>query len=176
MGALVSNFDHKQNFWKLHPELKYPEAFKDLRAKDKSRDKKDSSDVMWFVAFCYDWESKWIREEEKKRLIAVGKDIFDNEAFKNKVPKDVITCYLDFIDSPSRRLLRQINNKMDEKSIFLERTKYTETTWDMLEKMLGSNEKIYKELDRIRTMVLEEEIGGQMKGGSQPSMMDTLEN
>jgi hypothetical protein len=175
MGALVSNFDHTVNFWKIHPELKYPEAFKELRNRDRSRDKKDSSDIMWFVALCYDWESKWINEREDKRLYAVGQDFFQNVDFKDKVPESVVKTYLAFIDTPSKRLLREMYNKLDEKASFLARTKYREDTWEMIDKMLLSNEKIYKEVDRIKTLVDEENMGSTMKGGSQPSMLDTLD-
>ena len=174
MGALVNHFDHKVNFWKEHPELKYPQAFKELREKDRSRDKKDSSDIMWYVALCYDWESKWINEKENIRLQIIGRDYFGNEKLYEKVPDDVKKTYIDFIDTPARRLLRQMKNKLDEKAEFLNKTAYNDATWEMIDKMLLSNEKIYKEYDRILQLVEEEEVGGAMKGGSHPSMLDEM--
>jgi hypothetical protein len=173
--SLVKNFDVSQNFWKIHPDLKYPEAFKALRTRDKSRDKEASSNWMWFIALCYDWKSTFIRMEESDRHVVVGKDFFSDEKFIDRIDfRSAIDAFNKFQDTPSKRQYREICKMMDDRTKFMHGTKYGPGTYKMLEEMLKNSDKIYESHDRIKALVDQEETSGVVKGGAHTSLIDEL--
>ena len=69
---ILNNFDTESNFWKINPQLVFPKEFSNLRGKDKSRDKKISSKIMWGIALLLDPDSKFsnIPFNDRKKMIA----------------------------------------------------------------------------------------------------------
>lgn len=173
--SLIKIFDTDINFWELHPSLKKYEPFSELRKKDRSRSKKNSSDCLWFVALCYDFDSDYIRLPEEDRLQLIGTDFFNDVDFiKHNKLDDVIKGYNKLQDTPARRQLREVRNKLDEKTMFMAVTLYNSETWEMLEKQMGSNVKIYSDLARLEKQVEREKGAGKVKGGAHASMMDEM--
>jgi hypothetical protein len=174
--SIVKNFEIEENFWKTYPQLKYPEEFKDLRTKDKTRDKAASSKYMWFIALCYDWESIFIKLEETERWKIVGKDFFNDEKFINRVDlKSAIEAYNKFQDTPAKRQYRELMKLMDDRSSFINGTRYSKDSYKMIEDMLKNASNIYDELEKIKQKVDQEESAGKVKGGANTSMIDDIE-
>jgi hypothetical protein len=175
---LVSSFTPEANFWNLNPQFLVAGPAKDLHDRDTSRDKKDSSQLMWFVAFCYDLDPKNIfsrlEQEEKHKLI--GTDYMDEENFYQRnrtILEPIIEFYCKLQDSAAKRHVRMWNLKMDEKTKFMKDTEYAPETYKMLEDMMASNQKIFANLKQIEQDLNKEDMGGAVKGGKVESLSDS---
>jgi hypothetical protein len=175
---LVSSFTPDANFWELNPLFTVAGPQKQIYLSDVSRDKVESSKLMWFVAFCYDLDPKNIfsrlQQDEKHSL--VGKDFMDEEGFykRNKSTLDpIIEFYCKCQDTAAKRQLRVWNLKIDEKTKFMQETVYDEATYQMLEAMMKSNKEIYINYKQIETDLNKEEVGGAVKGGKVESLSDS---
>jgi hypothetical protein len=175
--AVVTSFSPDSNFWELNPQLLLDPALKAYHKADKSKDKDSSSKALWWVALCYDLDpdNKWrggILEEKQVMLaeeLGLGKD------FYRKAKKEldiIIAAYLRFTDSPAKRQLRMLEQKMEEKTAFMSKTKYGEDTYDILDKMMVSDDKLYALLAKVTKQLSEETGEGQGKGGSAASLSD----
>ena len=161
---IVNNFDINSNFWKANPQLIIPDAFNKLYESDKGKDK--SSKVMWAIALIYDPASKFFNLPLSERKKIILKDIFKDEKANIDEYKNQISLYEKLTITPAKRQLIEWNRIMDEKSELLRSLKYTTETWEMLEKMLASNTKLYDELNRISESLQKEGQEGVVKGGS----------
>lgn len=195
---MINLFDPSVNFWEANPQFKFVNPFKDLHKSDKSKDKKKSSDMMYFVALCYDIspENKFrsLTEEEKHSMI--GEDFCGDEqyfAHNETTLEPLIAMYCNMQDTPAMKALREWNEKMIERSKFIKSTKYgpdyidivyTRTgekevtvtgTWEFLDKMMVNTKKLYEDYARILKDLSEENNEGGAKGGGMLSASDTGE-
>jgi hypothetical protein len=192
---MINLFDPSVSFWDANPQFKLVNPFKDLYKNDKSKDKRKSSDMMYFVALCYDISPankfKNLPEEEKHTLI--GEDYCgDKNYFKNNenVLDPLITMYCNMQDTPAMKALREWNEKMIERSKFIKDTRYgpdyidivyTKTgerevtvtgTWDFLDKMMVNTKKLYDDYQRILKDLSMDEGETTGKGGAALSASD----
>lgn len=169
---ILNNFEVDSNFWKINPQLKIPEVFAKLYDSDKSKNKDESSKLMWAIALILDTESKFnnLSLDERKNLVA--KDFLKNVKFNWKSLNDQMKLYTDLMTSPAQRQLQEWNRLMDEKSIYVRTLKYNATTADEIEKRLLSNGKLYEELNRLSKMLEKEGSTGVVKGGSEESLSE----
>jgi hypothetical protein len=177
---LVHNFIPDANFWELYPIFYATGPTKDLYEEDSSRDKKESSKIMWFVAFCYDQSPNNIyrnlEKDEKHELI--GTDYMGNSEFyeDNKETLDpIIDHYCRLSDtSAAERQLRMWGLKMDEKTALMKKTEYTVESAEFLEKIMGTNVKLYADYERIKKEFEKQgDSAGKAKGDKLSSLSDT---
>ena len=168
---ILNNFDTEANFWKINPQLVFPKEFSNLRGKDKSRDKKISSKIMWGITLLLDPDSKFsnIPFNDRKKMIA--RDYLQEKNFKWEGYKEAIGLYEKLILSPAKRQVNIWNKKMDEKTEYLESLTYEEDS-ETIEKLLTTNAKLYAELDRITKQLEKEESEGITKGGVEESAVE----
>jgi len=171
--AVVNSWDINANFWVLHPQLLLAEGFKEFHKQDKSKNKEDSSKIMWAIAFIYDNESQYSNWPIKDRIKFVNTEILEGKIkFSEQEYKAIIKTYDSFQDTPARRQLKEWARIMDEKTDLLKTLKYTTESYKMVEEMLISNSKLYSELERIQAKIDQEEVGTKTKGGSQESLSE----
>jgi hypothetical protein len=148
---VVNSLDYKKglNFWELNPNLLAIKSFKELYDSDtKSKNKTDSSNIMWSVCLIYHPQSTFknlplkIREGVVFNFVGI-KDLND------KKYKNIIDDFVDLVTTSAQRQLMQWNRILDEKSDFMKEKKYDEESWEMLENMMKSNVSLYKEYERI---------------------------
>ena len=86
MESLLSNYSEKNNFWKLYPTFKIPKEFKKLYDSDKSKGKKESSDIMWALTFIFDKtsENPYRNLQKQDRIEVINEDILNNPTFNWK--------------------------------------------------------------------------------------------
>lgn len=159
----------EDNIWIINPELKVPDVFNKLYSTDKSKNKIDSSNIFWAIYLIYHPTSKFFNlpQQDKERL--VNTDFLKQPKFDWSKYKKEINLFETLLLSPAKRQLIQWNRLLDEKSDFIKTIKYTEDTYDMLEKMLASNTKLYAEYDRISKTLEQEGEEGITKGGGEES-------
>jgi hypothetical protein len=174
---VTRSFDVDINFWKVNQDLKSIGPFKDLYESDKSKDKSKSSDIMYFIAFCYDQESKFYKLPLEEKHKDLGKDIMGDEKFFSKNQKN-IKAAIDFYiklddDTPAKRGLRIWEKKMDERSKFIDETEIEDfETAEKLDKLMGNNKKLYDDYFRIMEDLAKEDSNTQGRGGKELSLGD----
>lgn len=167
--GILNNFDTKENFWKVNKQLVIPEEFENFRYNDRSRDKEESSKIMWAIALLLDPDSKFkrLRLQDRKSLIA--KDFLKNEKFQWDKYKDIINFYEKLILTPAQRQLMIWEQKLDEKTELMAVTTYDLDNAEILEKLLASNSKLFAELERIKEQLEREDDSGIVQGGAEES-------
>tara|TARA_R110000751_G_scaffold82088_1_gene165290 strand:- start:2163 stop:2699 length:537 start_codon:yes stop_codon:yes gene_type:complete len=105
MKALYEN-----NFWDIHPELKIIEEFNKIYVVDKSKQKFNSSRVMWAIDFAYNPESRFFNLPDKLDIIA--KDFLKDPKFKWESLEDVVNIYKNVVLSDAERALVSWNEIM----------------------------------------------------------------
>ncbi|HNQ20722.1 MAG TPA: hypothetical protein PKI46_06645, partial [Bacteroidales bacterium] len=64
---VIDNWDIQNNFWKVNPQFLLKETFRKLYDEDKTKDKHNSSLVMWGLAYLCDFESKYRQLSDKEK-------------------------------------------------------------------------------------------------------------
>lgn len=170
--GILNNFETNNNFWEVNKQLCIPEQFSNFKVIDKSKNKEDSSKIMWAIALLLDPDSKFkrLKLQDKKNLIA--KDFLKNEKFEWIKYKHIMDFYEKLMLTPAQRQLMIWEQKLDEKTQFMSDTTYDEDTAELLEKLLGSNSKLFGELERIKEQLEREDEGGIVKGGALESAVE----
>lgn len=174
---LVNNFDPSSNFWEINSHLKNLGVFKEIYVKDKSKDKRVTSTLMWFVAFIEDMSSPLCNLNYSDRVDEVCKNVIEEStSYINDNQINIKKCsdyYRELQDTPAIKQLRVWNKKMQEKTKYMESVVYDKSTYEMLEKMMGSNVGLYKNLQQITEQVLKtDQSEGKAEGGKELTLTD----
>ena len=175
---ILNNLDTDISFWELYPEFKVINPFKDFYIKDKSKLKKDSSTMMWFIALCYSKSSKFSRLQidgiDGKHYV-VGLDYCNNKNYyeENKIVLDeAIEMFITITYTPLERHLKTWEDLLDKRTAFLKKQEYDLGNYDDLDKMAIGTDKVYSTIKRIQEELNKEDINGVGKGGSVSSLND----
>lgn len=159
--SLLLNFDTDTNFWKEFPQFKVLEPFKGLYKDDKSRDKANSSQKMWAIAFLCDPSKnnpyRNLSKKDKESLIA--RDFLKQENFDWFTLKDEIDFYNKCLLTQEQKTLLAWKNKMDERDRFLAATPYTLDNGKDLDMMLAKTKELYGQLKSLEDKVEQAETG-----------------
>jgi len=174
--AVVTSFSLDQDFWDSNPQLLLRQEFKDYHKADKSRGKKTSSTVMWWIALCYDLDrdNKWRGQTQEEKHLHLGTQLLEEPDFFNQNKKwlaPLIAAYIQMADTPGKRQLRSFTKKLDEKTEWLDGLHYSDDP-EAIEKALISNKNLYSSLATIEKQLNEEDGEGQGRGGATPSGAD----
>jgi len=119
--SLLTNFDIDSNFWKNNPQLIIPKELNKLYKEDKSKDKTNSSQIMWAICLFLDLseENKFrnFPEEDRKKLII--EDYLQDPKFKFENYKPIIDWYIEGLYSPAQRGILNWRRKLEERDLFI---------------------------------------------------------
>lgn len=185
MSKILDSFDIGVNFWEVNKEFKAIGPTKLLWKNDKSRGKENSSKVMWAIVQVYDLDSKFAGIEEPERKILIAKDYYDDPSlFERDSVKELSTFFLECTDTAARKALREWNDKMIERAIFMKQTSYTIGEPDergnlkggtaiILDTMMKNTKTLYDNLALINEQLAKEDAAGIGKGGKTASLADS---
>lgn len=159
MQGILNSFDLNADFWSVNPQFKV--YFSDVYKK------KDSSKMMWAIALLYDPKSIYRNLSFDDRRVVVS-TLYDGQYEESAVEK-----YKSLVITPAQRQLNEWNRIMDDKSRLLSIMKYDISNWEVIEKMLGGNSKLYAELQRIQEVLNQEDGEGSVRGGSLESASES---
>ena len=166
--AVVNSWDYSSDFWTIHPQLELEPTFKEFK-----KINKDSSKIMWAIAFIYDFDSQYYNWTIKDKIKFAEEEILKKkDSFTEEKYKTIIGIFDKFQDSAGRRQLKEWSRIMDEKTDLMRSMKYNLANWETIEKMLASNSKLYSELERIQSMLDKEGVSDRAKGGSEESLAE----
>ena len=165
-------FNPDLNFWELNPELKYPEEFAKLYNEDKSKKKVESSKIMNAIYLLLHKDSRYYDLPEKERRTLIIKDYLKLEDFRWEDYKEQQDAFLKYTTSKARRLLRTWELKLEERDEFISSIRYDADTAKMLDDMMASTEKIWKQYMSLLQEVEKEEATGSVQGGAIESLTE----
>lgn len=190
MGRVVKNLELAgENIWELHPSLALAGPIKDLYKSDKSPNKAHSSKLMWSVALIWDRDSMYFNLPEigeDSKITLIFEDVYGDPKYytQNRAKVDKLKeYYLKLQETPARRSLREIEDKLEQRSRFMksqdydlgicnEKGQWVGNTATVLDKMLSDTKKIYDLYDSALKTVSNEVDDDVAKGGSQESLSD----
>jgi hypothetical protein len=189
--STIELFTPEANFWECNQQFKIANPFKTIYNKDKSKGKKESSKLMWFVAHCYDMNSRFYNLDAEEKHTLIGEDFCGEASFyeDNKdLLDDLIEAFCMQEDTPAQRALRDWNNTILKRARFLRDTDYSldeyveddrgkwitkKGTATQLDTMHKNTKSIYQDYDRIVEELEKEKNSGSAKGGSVASLGDS---
>lgn len=171
----------EMNFWKAHPEMTLVPKIDKLYKNDSSKDKDESSKIMWAISMCEQPESKFYNRPDKYKEMS---NTFLKEIKHNwKRLSPVVESYKDTALSDAERALTSWNDtiKMRDKAIkSLYETLLVDAMGDLdtkaladVDKMLALTPKLFDDYNKIKSTFEEDKL--HKKGKSTPSLSDNDE-
>lgn len=173
----LKDFDLNVNFWKVNPQLKMPESFNKLYKEDKSKGKKNSSQLMWAIALCYDPNSKFYNLIEKARKTLVEQD-FAKEKIDWKGLEPQIELYKSLFMSQATRSLDNWKLKLEERDNYLNSIPYRDLDLKGakdLDDLIANTPKLYVQYNKILEQLSEEAAKGATRGNVPESASEKKE-
>jgi len=191
MNSLLSNYSEKANFWKLYPVYKVTNPFKDLYKSDKSKNKINSSTLLWGILFLIDDSIHNplanLPLDEKKDIIKM--DYFEDKDINWDDYSDLIDSFRNNLYTKFKRDLIEWEIKLEERRKFIRDTPYsldseielpdgkkktTKGTAAQLDTMAANTVKIYDLMEKLENKVIAEKEGlGEVKGNRRESASES---
>lgn len=184
MTSLVKIWNTDENYWILHPIMKTIKVFRDFHDKDKSKDKKSSSKIMWAIALLIDpneanpWRTVSLLDREN----LVATDFLEDPKFNWEHPEieNLKACYKEKCLTIAEKELIAFEKKLVQRGKFIDDTDYTmdsygennkmiKGTADQLDKMMLNTSKIFEQYEEIKISLIKEQSEGTLRGGAEES-------
>ena len=176
----LDQYDPSLNFWAANPAMKMP--FQDVFSQDRSRDKQDSSKLMWgVVGLCdpNDYNPFSKMEERADRLKDIRASYWDDEFYERKQDriKECADRYDSLFYTSTEKQFAIINEKISQIGLVMGGVKIN-TLDDVLavSKAFEAQEKNLQLRKKLRALVAEEKAmsgEGTIKGGNEAGLLES---
>ena len=161
---LVSNSDIESNFWQQNPAALTIPEFKEKYDQDKSKQKIDSSKMMWCLFMLRDQTSM-----NKLRNMSVADKIAElTITYYDGNWEEIETLYPIYdkhVSSYVHKRLAFWKDQLEEREAYIRTLKYeVDVEADKKEKMLASMYKLWQDYEKAERMVKEEDNKAETKG------------
>lgn len=174
--SVINQYKPEVNYWEVDPQLVAIEPFKTLYEKDKTKNKRGSSQKMWAVAFFSDPESRFYNYSEEEKLDVIKSDIIGKDKkFSWDELKDHIRGYMKLYMTQAERTLYTWNRKLEERDKYLNNVPYSELSLDeakKLDTLISNTPDLYSQYEKILETIREEEVEGKTKGNRKESLTE----
>ena len=153
---------YDQNFWEVNSDYLLISEFKNLYDSDKSKNKTNSSKILWAIYFAYNPESKFYNIPDKLNILA--KDFIKDSKFKWTSVKEVVDLYKSSMLSDAERALvtwGEIITMRDESLKLLYKQAIEAKDTDelvKLDKMISNTPKLFEDYKKIKKDYEEEKV------------------
>lgn len=175
MNPLINlDIRNPTNFWVLKTNTQFLllPAISKLHKSDKSKDKVKSSNIMWAIALLVEREENVFSElPTEERVKIIGSDFIGDKSFTFENLGPEVDEYTSIRLSQAERSLASWRDKLNERDKFISEQKYTEETYEMLDKLMGITDKLFKQYYTIEKEVLKEKAIKDV-GDRTPSLLD----
>lgn len=173
MRNITEAFKPDTIFWKVNPQFLATSPFKELYNSDKSRNKKNSSNIMWAISLCYHPESDIYYMSDKENRVF---DMIKDKSFKLDDYFNHIEVFKDMCLSQAQKSLISWEEFMVKRDKFIKTQEYNMDTGLDLDKMASATAKLYQDYFKIKKEVDEEKLSNKTgRGGKQLSLSDAGE-
>lgn len=170
----LRDFNLEKTFWEENPELlACVPIYRDFYNQDKSKNKVESSTIMYAIAFIYDYESRFRNIPEEDRIELVEKGLLDKPGFFTsyyKVIRPLIDQYNKLQEDSPMRFIRAIDDMINKRSEAINNMQYNLQTSDAIDKLLLNTNKLLEEREKIELNLRKQEKD-IIKGGQQLSLL-----
>ncbi|HEY8361303.1 MAG TPA: hypothetical protein VIK77_00300 [Tissierellaceae bacterium] len=172
MRLEVFDFENKQSFWEIYPELKLIPSFKALYDNDTDKKKRESSGVMWALQICLHPNSKVYNAPDKWE-ITKGRLVPKDYDWESTASQKLIEDFLNVTFTEAEKTLMNLDITLKERSKFLKSQKdlyrAVEQSTDVKEKLeliklvkefdtiITNTNKLMDEYNKVKKIVLDEE-------------------
>ena len=168
---------HEYNYWDINSEVLILEEFNNFYSQDKSKNKEESSRILWAVHYAFHPESKFFNYPNK--LEVLQKDFIKDpkfkwqkisnltESFKNLVLSDVERALVNW----NEIMIMRDNSLKELYKLAIEQSDTDELV--KLDKMLSNTPKMFEDYKKIKRDYEEEKT--TKKGKSISSLSDSGE-
>ena len=153
---------YDQNFWEVNSDYLLISEFKNLYDSDKSKNKTNSSKILWAIYFAYNPESKFYNIPDKLNILA--KYFIKDSKFKWTSVKEVVDLYKSSVLSDAERALvtwGEIITMRDESLKLLYKQAIEAKDTDelvKLDKMISNTPKLFEDYKKIKKDYEEEKV------------------
>jgi len=188
MTTISKNWNTDENYWALHPGNKVVKTFSNLYESDKSKNKENSSKLMWAIALYTDPNEENIYKNlgfDEKRYI-ISTDFLKDKKFnwEDKKIVELIETYEELCLTVAEKELFRFEEKLKQRGNFLKTTDYTlddyneqgkpkKGTADQLDKMMLNTSKLYQQLEEIKSKLEKEKSSSKLRGGAAESASES---
>jgi hypothetical protein len=166
--TIDKNFSKDSNFWDINPQLIFMKPFSELYNRDKDKNKKTSSNEMWYIFFMEDSDedlNKFYRipQEERSNMLFETFDIKVDISDKN-----IIKCreaYNNLCLNAIEKTFKEQKDYLVKRSKALVSMDYNLDTMKNIDFALGQSLKIYKDYEKIEEIFNKEKKSVHIKGG-----------
>ena len=162
----------KTNYWEVDNQLTNFGVFKELYLADKSKNKQDSSQLMWAVCYFTHPESRLINYSTNERKQVIQSDIVTSVELNWEKLNIYIREYKKLYLTQATRSLEEWKSKLEERGEYIMNTKYPSLDLDdakKLDALLADTPKLFKQYNDILEQMSEEAAKGINKGGIKES-------
>lgn len=156
---MINDLDHKKNFWMEYSEIKVDPRIHEFWDKDSSKNKEESSKVMWALAYCLERHSPLFNSDAKWE--AVKRTILKDEKFKWDKVDHLKTAYLDLCMTPEEKayneLLLLLENRRKYYSTFTYQGKEANDI-KVVEQMIGNTLKFNQDLAKVKELLQDKSL------------------
>jgi hypothetical protein len=165
---LLNHFDTDKNFWSSSPQLKI--LFHQIYSEDKSKDKKNSSTILWCIALLLHPESKFANYPYQKRLEIVQDYAQNHETeFNPELYPETVHLFEEGVLSKAQKFLVKWEKKLEERQEFIDSLKFDLETVETVDKILSNTNKLWKQYQECLKDVEEERSKNVGQGGAMES-------
>ena len=172
---------HENNYWEANVELLIIPKFNEAYYKDKSKNKQDSSTILWGIYYAYHPESKYYNLPNKLEILE--KNFIKQKDFNWNNYSDIVEIYKSMVLTDSERALVEWGEIMTMRSIAMKKL-YKELldqeideidtkSLKEVDSMLASTPKMFEDYKKIRKDYEEEKTS--KKGKRNVSLSDSGE-
>lgn len=172
---MIETFNVENSFWEEHPDVKIIEPFKGLYNKDKSRGKKDSSTMMWFISLCYSLSSKFYKQPIEEKYPTIGEDFCgDINYYENnkKAIDDLLPEFIKWTFSEGQQHVHELKQLIHRRTMFIKTQEYDLDNYDKLDKMIANTKLVFDNLKKAEDQLQAEQSSGSVAGGAVESLND----
>ena len=172
---------HDNSFWDVYPELLLIDPIKKEYDADKSKDKSESSILMWAIYYAYNPKSKFYNIPNK--LDVLEKNFIKQKKFSWKKYDNIVEVYKTMVLTDSERALVEWGEIMSMRSVAMKKL-YKELldqkgidvdtkSLKEVDSMLSNTPKMFEDYKKVRKDYEEEKIS--KKGKKNLSLSDSGE-
>lgn len=161
--------DIDSNFWEVNPQFKYITEFKDLYTKDKSKNKENSSRIMWTVIMYVDPirslfsnMSEENRKAELTHYLGKVKHDWEEIIYLGEV-------YMDKSLTKAERAFKAWTDKMLERDEFIRDTSYDISSAEALDKIMKNSKDIWTHYEKVKESLEKAQAKGNVRGDRKES-------
>lgn len=159
----------------IDSEILLVKEFNDLWEADKDKKKINAHNDFKYVYLTADTNSPYYNFPDDKRKSFVSLECYNKDNIKESEPlKAAISKYKELTETSLQRLLKAVQNKIDDAADFLNRTKYSETTQRSINDTVKNIASYVDQEEKIKNAIEKEKgtTNNKRRGGRNTNMFE----